>query len=221
MADSVGGVRTYRGGPASSDAQGRQADGAEAHVGDGLQRPAGHAIRAYAEAHGLEGFEYTDINEFDFSDPAAYDKYDWALYGTIINAGAFTAVDKAETPEGRPVAWKANAQGPALLAKVAKDHHITLVHVSSDYVFDGTADLHSEDEAFAPLGVYGQTKAAGDIAVTNAPEHYILRRSGIRRFPEHRGHAVPAARFTPNTASMPSVTDWTARKHQDQGRTSV
>ena len=128
----------------------------------------GRAVRAYAEAHGLRGFEYTDIDEFDFSDPTAYDKYDWSLYGTIINAGAYTAVDKAETAEGRPVAWKANAQGPALLARVAKDHHITLVHVSSDYVFDGTADLHSEDEAFAPLGVYGQTKAAGDIAVANA-----------------------------------------------------
>ena len=88
-------------------------------------------------------------------------------------------MDKAETAEGRPVAWKANAQGPALLARVAKDHHITLVHVSSDYVFDGTADLHSEDEAFAPLGVYGQTKAAGDIAVANAPEHYILRSSWV------------------------------------------
>ena len=51
--------------------------------------------------------------------------------------------------------------------------------MSSDYVFDGTADLHSEDEAFAPLGVYGQTKAAGDIAVANAPEHYILRSSWV------------------------------------------
>ena len=139
----------------------------------------GRAVRAYAEAHGLRGFEYTDIDEFDFSDPTAYDKYDWSLYGTIINAGAYTAVDKAETAEGRPVAWKANAQGPALLARVAKDHHITLVHVSSDYVFDGTADLHSEDEAFAPLDVYGQTKAAGDIAVANAPEHYILRSSWV------------------------------------------
>ena len=142
----------------------------------------GHAIRAYAEAHGLEGFEYTDIDEFDFSDPKAYEAYDWSLYGTIINAGAYTAVDKAETAEGRPIAWKANAQGPALLAKVAKDHHITLVHVSSDYVFDGTAKEHMETEAFAPLGVYGQTKAAGDIAVANAPEHYILRSSsGDRR----------------------------------------
>ena len=121
----------------------------------------GHAIRDYVEEHGLEGFEFNDIDTFDFSDPAQYDRFDWSLYGTIINAGAYTAVDRAETPEGRPVAWKANAQGPALLARVAHEHNITLVHVSSDYVFDGTAEEHDEEEAFAPLGVYGQTKAAG------------------------------------------------------------
>ena len=139
----------------------------------------GHAIRDYAEAHHLSGFEFTDIDTFDFSDPDAYEQFDWSLYGTIINAGAFTAVDKAETAEGRPVAWKANAKGPALLAKVALAHHITLVHISSDYVFDGTAKEHTETEDFAPLGVYGQTKAAGDIAVANAPEHYILRSSWV------------------------------------------
>ncbi len=76
----------------------------------------GRAIREYVQEHGLEGFEFTDIDEFDFSDPAAYAQIDWSLYGTIINAGAYTAVDKAETPEGRAAAWKANAQGPALLA---------------------------------------------------------------------------------------------------------
>ena len=139
----------------------------------------GHAIRDYVEEHGLEGFEFNDIDTFDFSDPAQYDQFDWSLYGTIINAGAYTAVDRAETPEGRPVAWKANAQGPALLAKVAREHNITLVHVSSDYVFDGTAEEHDESEAFAPLGVYGQSKAAGDIAVANCPRHYILRSSWV------------------------------------------
>ena len=51
--------------------------------------------------------------------------------------------------------------------------------MSSDYVFDGTAEEHDEEEAFAPLGVYGQTKAAGDIAVANAPRHYILRSSWV------------------------------------------
>ena len=139
----------------------------------------GHAIRDYVEEHGLEGFEFNDIDTFDFSDPAQYDQFDWSLYGTVINAGAYTAVDKAETPEGRALAWKANAQGPALLAKVAREHNITLVHVSSDYVFDGSRELHDESEGFAPLGVYGQSKAAGDIAVANAPRHYILRSSWV------------------------------------------
>lgn len=139
----------------------------------------GRAIRAYVDVHHLEGFEFNDIDTFDFSDPAQYDRFDWSLYGTIINAGAYTAVDKAETPEGRAAAWKANAQGPALLAKVAREHNITLVHVSSDYVFDGIRETHDETEAFAPLGVYGQSKAAGDIAVANAPRHYILRSSWV------------------------------------------
>ena len=67
----------------------------------------------------------------------------------------------------------------ALLARVACEHNITLVHVSSDYVFDGTRELHDESEGFAPLGVYGQSKAAGDIAVANAPRHYILRSSWV------------------------------------------
>ena len=139
----------------------------------------GHAIRDYVESHGLEGFEFNDIDTFDFSDPKQYDRFDWSLYGTIINAGAYTAVDRAESPEGRALAWKANAQGPALLARVAREHNITLVHVSSDYVFDGTRELHDETESFAPLGVYGQSKAAGDIAVANAPRHYILRSSWV------------------------------------------
>jgi len=131
------------------------------------------------EEHGLEGFEFNDIDTFDFSDPAQYDRFDWSLYGAIINCGAYTAVDKAETLEGRAAAWKANAQGPALLARVAAEHNITLVHVSSDYVFDGTRELHDEAETFAPLGVYGQSKAAGDLAVANCPRHYILRSSWV------------------------------------------
>lgn len=76
-------------------------------------------------------------------------------------------------------AWKANATGPALLARVCMEHNITLVHVSSDYVFDGTRETHDESEAFSPLGVYGQSKAAGDLAVGNCPRHYILRSSWV------------------------------------------
>jgi len=139
----------------------------------------GRALRAYVEEHGVQNVEYFDREEFDFSDPAAYERFDWSLYGTIINAGAFTAVDRAETPEGRAAAWKANATGPALLAKTAAERNITLVHISSDYVFDGSVEEHDEDEAFAPLGVYGQTKAAGDLAVALVPKHYIVRSSWV------------------------------------------
>lgn len=139
----------------------------------------GRAIRTYAEEHHLSGFEYYDIDTFDISDPEAYGQFDWPLYGTIINASAYTAVDAAETAEGRKTAWKANAQGVSNLARVAQQHGITLVHISSDYVFDGTEKEHTEDEGFAPLGVYGQSKAAGDIAVAQTSKYYILRSSWV------------------------------------------
>ena len=61
------------------------------------------------------------------------------------------------------------------VSRAAKDHHVTLVHASTDKVYG--AD--SEAKAIAPESVYGQTKAAGDIAVANAPEHYILRSSWV------------------------------------------
>ena len=140
----------------------------------------GRAVHALAEERGLaEWFDYCDIDQFDLSDPAAYRGIDWSLYGTVVNCGAYTAVDKAETPEGRVTCWRANATGPALMARVCAEHGITLVHVSSDYVFDGTRELHPEDEPFAPMGVYGQSKAAGDLAVGGCPKHYIARSSWV------------------------------------------
>lgn len=125
------------------------------------------------DAHGV------DLDEFDITDPAAVAAFPWSEYDTILNAAAFTAVDVAETPEGRRSSWAANAVAPALLAKAAIEHGLTLVHYSSDYVFDGTAEVHDESEGFAPLGVYAQTKAAGDIAVGVAPRHYVLRTSWV------------------------------------------
>lgn len=139
----------------------------------------GRAVRTLADELGLPGFDYCDIDTFDMSDPSQYDRYDWSLYGTVINCGAYTAVDKAETDEGRRACWTANATGPALLARTCTEHNITLVHVSSDYVFDGTREMHDESEPFSPLGVYGQSKAAGDIAVAGCPRHYILRSSWV------------------------------------------
>ena len=140
----------------------------------------GRAVRALAEERGVAGnFDFCDIDTFDMSDPDAYSRYDWDLYGTVINCGAYTAVDRAETPEGRVACWKANATGPALLARACAEHGITLVHVSSDYVFDGTRELHDEGEPLSPLSVYGQSKAAGDLAVAGCPRHYVMRSSWV------------------------------------------
>ena len=140
----------------------------------------GRAVRALAEERGVaKDFDFCDIDTFDMSDPEAYGKLDWSLYGTVINCGAYTAVDAAETPEGRRIAWAANATGPALLARTCAEHGITLVHISSDYVFDGTRELHDEEEAMSPLSIYGQSKAAGDIAVAGCPRHYIMRSSWV------------------------------------------
>lgn len=125
-------------------------------------------------------FEYAGRDEIDLSDPAFVNARRWRDYGTIINAAAYTAVDVAESGEGRADAWAANVTGVASLARLATANGITLVHVSSDYVFDGAKEgAYLEDDAIRPLGVYGQTKAAGDAIVATVPRHYIVRTSWV------------------------------------------
>lgn len=128
---------------------------------------------------GRTDVDYVGRDTVDLADPSTLDAVRWSQYDTVVNAAAHTAVDGAETDEGRRDAWAANASGPARLAAIAAEHRLTLVHVSSDYVFDGTAPEHDEGERLAPLGVYGQSKAAGDLAVSVAPRHYILRTSWV------------------------------------------
>ncbi|HEX5919954.1 MAG TPA: sugar nucleotide-binding protein [Nocardioides sp.] len=135
-----------------------------------------------ALAAAFPGCDAVDRAELDISDPDAVAAWPWHDYAVVLNAAAYTAVDAAETPEGRVAAWAVNATGPATLAGLAREHGFTLVHYSSDYVFDGTAPLdpgHAEDEPLSPLGVYAQTKAAGDVAASLAPRHYVLRTSWV------------------------------------------
>jgi len=120
-----------------------------------------------------------DIDELDLTDPAQVRSFPWNEFDTVINAAAWTNVDGAETPEGRVGAWKANAEVPATLARIAIEHRHRLVHISTDYVFDGTHDSWTETDDLCPLGVYAQTKAAGDIAVGIVPRHYLVRTSWV------------------------------------------
>jgi len=119
--------------------------------------------------------KYADADELDITNKSSVEQFDWSGIKIIINAAAYTNVDEAETPDGRVAAWSVNADGVANLVAVSAQHGITLVHVSTEYVFDGREELHQEDEPFSPLSVYGATKAAGDIAVSLAPKFYILR----------------------------------------------
>ncbi|HEX6258982.1 MAG TPA: NAD(P)-dependent oxidoreductase [Candidatus Saccharimonadales bacterium] len=116
-----------------------------------------------------------DRDTLDITSESSLNGFDWRSVDVILNASAFTNVDGAETPEGRVAAWQVNAQAVANLARIASDRDITLVHVSTEYVFDGTKTPHLETEPVSPLGVYGQSKAAGDIAVGITKKHYILR----------------------------------------------
>ena len=123
--------------------------------------------------------EFAGRAGFDLGSEAAFTERNWKNYSTVINAAAYTAVDTAETAEGRAAAWAVNVAAVARLARTAVEHDLTLVHVSSDYVFDGVREGHDEAEAFTPLGVYGQTKAAGDAVVSVVPRHYIVRTSWV------------------------------------------
>lgn len=125
------------------------------------------------------GARCTDSTELDISDPVAVANFDWDKVRVILNAAAFTNVDGAETPEGRIAAWKVNASAVGNLVKAALAHDLTIVHISTDYVFDGTQAPHAEAEAFSPLSVYGQSKAAGDVTVGTLPKYYILRTSWV------------------------------------------
>ncbi|QCO07214.1 dTDP-4-dehydrorhamnose reductase [Azospirillum argentinense] len=99
--------------------------------------------------------------------------------GLVVNATAYTAVDKAESDQ--ETAFAVNRDGPARLAASCAACGIPLIHISTDYVFDGTkAAPYVEGDPVAPLGVYGASKEAGEAAVRAAlPQHVILRTSWV------------------------------------------
>jgi len=97
----------------------------------------------------------------------------------VVSAAAYTAVDRAESePE---LAMRVNRDGPAMLARAASRLGIPVVHLSTDYVFDGTKGApYLETDAVRPLGVYGATKLAGERAIAEASDDYaILRTSWV------------------------------------------
>ena len=94
----------------------------------------------------------------------------------IVNAAAYTAVDKAETE--RDLAFLINAQAVDVLAQEAKKLNALLIHYSTDYVFDGTKDVpYFENDATNPLNVYGESKLAGELAIQASGADYVICRT--------------------------------------------
>ena len=119
-------------------------------------------------------------DRFDLAGPeAAADLIAELAPRVVINAAAYTAVDKAES-ETR-LAYTVNARAPAALARAAAAHGAGFIHVSTDYVFDGTkSTLWVEDDPVGPLGAYGASKLAGELLVQAAhPGAVILRTSWV------------------------------------------
>lgn len=113
----------------------------------------------------------------DFDDTAALvallDRIrpDW-----VVNAAAYTAVDRAE--EDHDAAWRANAEAPDVIARWCAAAGVPLVHYSTDYVFDGQGSRpYREDDATAPLGVYGASKLAGEDAIRAAGGRHLIFRT--------------------------------------------
>jgi len=138
---------------------------------------AGQVGRALATA--FPDAELATREALDVCDEGSLRSWDWRSYDVVVNAAAYTAVDAAETPLGRTRAWAANATAVATLAGLCREYGVTLVHYSTDYVFDGTAAEHPEEEPLSPLSMYGATKAAGELAARSVPRHYVLRTSWV------------------------------------------
>jgi len=120
-----------------------------------------------------------DLNELDLAKPDAITNAIGAgPWHAVVNAAAYTNVDQAESE--RDLAFAINASAPEKLADETAQRGIPLIHISTDYVFDGRKGApYVESDLTAPLNVYGESKLAGEQAVAANPRHVILRTSWV------------------------------------------
>ena len=117
-----------------------------------------------------------DLPEFDITEPSTVKKtVSQTGVSLVINASAYTAVDKAESEQ--ETAFAINCDGPGYFASSCAETKIPLIHISTDYVFDGTREEpYLETDSLSPLGVYGKSKAQGETRVrTRLKNHIIIR----------------------------------------------
>lgn len=137
----------------------------------------GQVAQALVQLAGGRAVHRVGRPEFDFDLPdGLHPLLDAVAPSLVVNAAAYTAVDKAESePEA---AWRANHAGPALLAAWCARAGVPLIHISTDYVFDGSKGApYTEDDPTNPTGVYGASKLAGEQAVLASGARAIVLRT--------------------------------------------
>lgn len=137
----------------------------------------GTELRKIAATDSSHAWFFTDIDTLDICDHEAVEvffKNNHIEY--CLNCAAYTAVDKAEDePE---MAEKVNVEAPSLLANTCKRFGATLIHISTDYVFNGNGDHpYQEDDTTAPTSVYGRTKRDGELAIIDSGCNYCIVRT--------------------------------------------
>jgi dTDP-4-dehydrorhamnose reductase len=140
----------------------------------------GQAIKAAAALHSEIQFFFAGSTEADVTNVQSLEAVFTKVKPNVcINAAAYTAVDKAESEPER--AYAINAAGAKNLAKVCEAFKTVLIHISTDFVFDGTKQTpYIEEDATNPQSVYGTTKLEGENAIrTILKEHYIIRTSWV------------------------------------------
>jgi len=154
--------------------------GANGQVGTELQRslaPLGELVAATRDGRLKDG---SACEIADFDEPAGLGSLvAKTAPDVVVNAAAYTAVDRAESePEA---AFRANAQAPEAVARACAARDALFVHYSTDYVFDGSASRpYREDDPTSPLGIYGASKLAGEVAIRDSGvRHMIFRTSWV------------------------------------------
>ncbi len=141
--------------------------GANGQLGRGLRRQ-------FPEAIAL------DRAALDVTDSGAVAAFDWSGVDVVLNAAAWTAVDAAEEPANLAAVRAANVDAVGHLAEAGEKQGFTLVHVSSEYVFDGRHDGPiPETLEPSPLSVYGRSKADGDRQAARLERHYLIRTTWV------------------------------------------
>jgi dTDP-4-dehydrorhamnose reductase len=121
-----------------------------------------------------------DRKALDVTDAAAVRNYRWSGVDVVLNAAAWTAVDAAEDPANLAAVRATNVDAVGHLARAVRTCGAILVHISSEYVFDGRHDgPHPEDWPANPLSVYGHSKADGDTQAGYVTKHYLVRTTWV------------------------------------------